>query len=272
MKLKILENQYSRKFVLLLGVLIIVVIALNLLLLLQSSNHPLKGKNIMIDAGHGGADTGSSDGSGFLEKDINLDVALALRDVLTKEKAHVEMTRDSDFSLENMNNLSSNSSIRDMISRISIINSGKYDLFVSIHVNCSVNREAMGPVVVYSAKSPENEVLAESIQNELNVHSAKTLESSFKYKPITSEPFILRSAVIPGIIVETGFISNSKDREMLCDASYKLKLAKSICSGIQNYYKEMKRIEKKGKQVNSDSGDQGLPFNMTNDIQLVEVH
>ncbi len=83
---------------------------------------PLGQRIVVIDAGHGGIDGGTTYG-GILEKDINLEIALRLRDYLQNESdTKVIMTREEDISLDHLNRYSRSRHTRDLRARIDIIN------------------------------------------------------------------------------------------------------------------------------------------------------
>ena len=90
---------------------------------------------IIIDAGHGGIDPGS-DSQGILEKDINLEIALKLQEVLIENGYAVLMTREDDSSLE----------LRE---RSDFANEQEADLFISLHQNCYAQDESVNGIEVY---------------------------------------------------------------------------------------------------------------------------
>lgn len=189
---------------------------------------PLAGKTIVIDPGHGGIDGGCSRGS-VLEKNINLSVALILRDKLKNEGAEVYMTRDTDTALDHLNNKSPYRHKRDLIARADIINQHKPDIFLSLHVN-SGSISNRGAIVFYSNKSPENANLAKPIQNYLNELTG------YIHTPQEGNFYLLRNAEAPGVLIEMGFISNPQEVNMLQDKTYQSKLAESIVSGVVYYF------------------------------------
>lgn len=200
-----------------------------------SDSNPLECKNILLDPGHGGIDPGTNDGTDFFEKDINLQTAQKLKTVLDSDKAFVHLTRDSDISLDSENSSSSSRHKRDLLARVSKINNGSYDLFISIHVNHSYNSKATGPVVLYSKCTAKSSILANCVQDHLNRHIKTELNKEIQHTPVESDLFILNNSNIPGIIVETGFISNEYEKELLKDPSYQMKLSIAIYEGIKDF-------------------------------------
>jgi len=244
-------------------------------IMINSAYSPLAGKHIIIDPGHGGIDPGANDKSGFAEKDINLQIALKLRELLLSEKANVEMTRDMDISLDGRNELSSSRHKRDLLARVEMFNSGKYDLFISIHVNRSSNPKAMGPITLYGGNLPSSALLAYNIQEKLNLLMKQELKVDINRKPAKEDFFILRHSKIPGVLVETGFMSNNREKKLLKDTKYQEKIAKHICLGIADY---LRALDESGKNTPGDNSpgpevptqEHILPPNGIYDIQLVE--
>lgn len=224
--------RYFYLTVLILAMLIL----LNIAIIAQFGKSPLEGKSIIIDPGHGGVDGGTNDGSSFLEKDVNLQIALKLQQVLEAEKAAVKLTRYEDVSLDSQNNQSPSRHTRDLIARTAQFNSGRYDIFISIHVNRAKTSRAIGPMVLYWTKDERNSILATCLQDNLNRHSEANLGKTAIHSPVKYNYFILRNSKIPGAIVETGFISNPTEKRLLKDESYQLKLCNAICDGIKDYF------------------------------------
>ena len=105
---------------------------------------------IIIDAGHGGEDSGAV-ANGVLEKDVNLDIALKLRDFLVSSGYTVVMTRDSDISIYD----SSAATVRekkvsDLHNRLSIINGSSDNILISIHQNKFEQNKYYGAQMFYS--------------------------------------------------------------------------------------------------------------------------
>jgi N-acetylmuramoyl-L-alanine amidase len=273
-KILILVSKNGKKIILLLSVVTIVTIMVNAIIFAGHSNNPLVKKNIIIDAGHGGVDSGTTDYSTFFEKNVNLQIAQKLQRELINENAVVAMTRDADYSLDNKNKESSSRHKRDLIARVNEFNSGKYDLFLSIHVNRSSNTNAIGPIVLYSTKYPSTEVLARCMQDRLNEYIQNVIGVKVKHKAVSSDYYVLENANIPGIIIETGFISNPKEKIMLTNEQYQSKLIKYIKNGVKDYLKEIQNINRDGskndpQKNNIENEEQSLPSNVNSDIEIV---
>lgn len=193
---------------------------------------------IVIDPGHGGIDGGAYQG-GILEKDVNLDISLRLRKVLEQAGYKVIMTRESDVSLDSLNDSSGSRHQRDLRARTDIINNSGGNLFVSIHTNCNINKPLTdGSIVFYRSTLEQNKILALYLQKSLNnifVNEKRTI-----HQPAEGRYYILGYSKIPGVIVETAFLSNQEDRALILSKSFRENIAKAIAKGIDAYLKAIK--------------------------------
>ncbi len=202
---------------------------------------PLDNRVIVIDPGHGGIDGGTNYGD-ILEKDINLDVGLKLRDLLVKKGATVFMTREIDDSLDD--HIAGNGSRHreDLSTRVRLINESKADLFISIHVNYSKNMRKLGPIVFYHEDSEENKLLAEHMQKFLNdISSYKELDIDAKHNVMSGKYYVAGNTHTPGIIVEMGFLSNELDRRILLEHDHQTEIVEQITKAIISYFIEPHR-------------------------------
>ncbi|MDD4568867.1 MAG: N-acetylmuramoyl-L-alanine amidase [Tepidanaerobacteraceae bacterium] len=198
---------------------------------------PLSGRVIVIDPGHGGID-GGANYKNVLEKNINLEVSLKLKRILEKEGANVIMTRSKDIALDHLNKKDEYRHKRDLISRVDIINKTASDIFISIHVNAEKSSsKTAGPMVLYFLNSIESRKLANSIQKRLESAYAQTDRSVSTRKPVGNVSlYLLRKTKVPGVIVELGFITNPKDREMLIKQDFQNRISTAIVSAIKEYF------------------------------------
>lgn len=189
-------------------------------------NTKLLNKTIVIDSGHGGKDGGTIV-DGVYEKDINLKIALKLRDELIKNGVNVIMTRDGDY------DLSSPSATRrkksDFDNRIKLINNSQADLYISIHMNYLSDSRYYGAQVFYTK---ENEILAHVMQESL----VSCLDSPMKDKLLSNTIYMYKKLNVPGILIECGFLSNSKERSLLKSDDYQDKVVDAIIKGLLSYY------------------------------------
>lgn len=192
--------------------------------------HKLAGKVIVVDAGHGGIDPGANR-PGVLEKDINLAIALTLKDVLNQNGAKVVLSRQTDVELspECDNEKVRGRYHRDLAARVEMVEESDADLFISIHANAIANAQRHGAEVFFASKSETGKSLANLIQSELckvtqTIRSAKV-----------ADYFVLRRNKIPAALVEVGYITNMEERLLLQTPEYQSKLAEAIAKGIYQF-------------------------------------
>lgn len=197
----------------------------------DNMTHKLSGKIIVVDAGHGGIDTGANR-SGILEKDINLAIALELKNILDQYGAKVVLSRQADIELspECDNEKVKGRYHRDLAARIELVEESDADLFISLHANAASNTKRQGPEVFYYAKSESSKVLSNAIQTELG----KIIKSAPTANP--GNYFVLRRNKIPAALIEVGYITNIEERSLLQSPEYQHKLAEAIAKGIYSYY------------------------------------
>lgn len=188
---------------------------------------------IVVDAGHGGLDPGKVGVNDALEKDINLDLALKLRELLEKKGIEVILTRDSDTGLYSES--SNNKKVEDMQNRCQIITDANPVFTVSLHQNSYTTADVKGAQVFYYGQSAEGKKLADIIQSSLiervdpdNNRAAKANESYY----------LLKKTPTPTVIVECGFLSNPEEAELLQTTEYQDKLVRAIYMGILDYLQQ----------------------------------
>jgi N-acetylmuramoyl-L-alanine amidase len=207
----------------------------------------LEGRVVVVDAGHGGVDGGANNRS-ILEKDVNLDIALKLRAKLEQNGARVIMTRTEDVDLSDSERIDRNRYLEDLNTRLGIINNIDAEFFVSIHTNSNRNNpSARGMMTFYYDSHPHNSSIAAIFQNIFNTESfsyeGRTHMS--RHMPQKGKYFILVNAVTPGLIVETGFITNSTDLMLLKKQEYREYAAGLIYKGIAEYFLRRESIPRK---------------------------
>ena len=191
---------------------------------------PLLGKVIYLDPGHGGADPGAISGD-IRESDINLQICFKLEEMLEKQGAIVYMTRYGDYDLS-ANNVSRRKK-SDLSQRAKIINDSNADLYLSIHLNADLSSTWKGAQVFYNKINPENEVIANKLQEQLK----NDLNTQRKYKQTVNE-YMYKLINVPGVLVEVGFITNPNERYLLQQNEYQTKLVESITNGVLKYFDE----------------------------------
>lgn len=191
---------------------------------------------IVVDPGHGGIDGGSSS-NGLLEKDVNLQIGLKLSNALRDMGINVVMTRDSDVSLESKSNLNSSRYNRDLHARKIIIDKNNAKAFVSIHMDAFNDPSARGISVFYYSTSEESKKLATEICNNINETVIKGFlkTDDVKARVSTGDYYLLRRSESPGVIIETGFITNPTDNKLIQTEEYQNIMSKAIAEGLVDY-------------------------------------
>ena len=185
---------------------------------------------VIVDAGHGGVDPGKVGKCGNLEKDINLQIAKKLRDILSSQDIKVIMTREDDIGL--YEEKASNKKRSDMRERCKVINESNASLVVSIHQNSYTSGEIRGAQTFYYSKSDESRKLAKSIQEQL----ISTVDKVNRRKEKENNNyFILLNSNCPAVIVECGFLSNYEECTLLSTDEYQEKIAWAIHKGVFEY-------------------------------------
>lgn len=185
---------------------------------------------VVVDAGHGARDAGKVGVNGELEKDINLSIALLLRDYLEANDVTVVMTRENDEPL--YQETDSSKKLADMEARIATIEAADPDLVVSIHQNSYTSESVHGPQVFYYTASAEGKELAQILQARFDYCVGEQNTRGIK---ANSEYYLLlhTSAVIN--IVECGFMSNPDEVVLLASEEYQKKIAWTLCVGVLQY-------------------------------------
>ncbi|NSW89547.1 MAG: N-acetylmuramoyl-L-alanine amidase [Firmicutes bacterium] len=233
----------NKKIVCLTALITFVILFMSVLLFIYLANLPSnifvdpKSGIIVIDPGHGGIDGGANK-DGILEKEINLSISKKLRILLEQKGYKVIMTREEDVSLDSLDNSSRSRHQRDLNARVNIINSSNAQLFLSIHVNCNLKKPTTdGSIVFYSDKFWQNKVLAYCIQRSLNGMIVNGKKRTI-HDPQQANFFILSYSNVPGVIVETAFISNTEERKLLTKEEFREEIAKAISNGVERYLNE----------------------------------
>lgn len=194
---------------------------------------PASAARIIIDPGHGGSDPGAVGVNGLQEKFVNLDISLKVRELLQNDQIEVVMTREDDRYV----------SLSD---RIRFSNDQDADLLVSIHANWYTNSEVRGALMLYYdslypqasypaspemiAYSPISKLFAEQV---LDTYTSVTGIHNRGIVP--SSVYMVRRGTVPSILIETAFLSNWEDAELLADAEQRSLLAEGIAQGIRAY-------------------------------------
>jgi N-acetylmuramoyl-L-alanine amidase len=227
----------------------------------------LKIGRIVIDAGHGGHDTGTIGPGGLMEKDLCLEVALRLGNMIEKQLpgAEVVYTRNNDTFIP-------------LEERTAIANHAKADLFISIHANSSGDRAARGVETYYlnfssspeamevaarenataqggvhnlqdmiqqiarNEKIEESKELAADIQGSLSKRMQRS-NNAIRDRGVRKAPFVvLIGANMPSILSEISFISNPADEQMLKKPENRQHVAEGLFRGVEDYLQSINSL------------------------------
>lgn len=193
---------------------------------------------IILDAGHGGMDGGCSAQDGTVEKDINLNILLNLRDMLMASGYTVEVTRDKDVSIHDKGVEGiANQKSSDMDNRLALFN--KYDnaICISIHQNLFTDSKYSGAQMFYSDTNSKSETLANLLQNKFVEYLQP--DNAREIKLCGKELFLCYFSENPTVMAECGFLSNPEEAEKLKTPEYQKQVAFTIYSAINEYYATM---------------------------------
>lgn len=195
---------------------------------------PVEKKVVVIDAGHGGIDPGKIGINNALEKDINLAIAKKLKRYLEQQDVTVMMTREGEEGL--YRDSDSNKKVQDMKNRLEIIESAQPNLTVSIHQN-SYTQESISGVQVFYYRDSEKGKRAALLMQDTLIQELKP-EKEREAKENTSY-YLLKKTTVPLLIVECGFLSNSREAALLVNNSYQEKVAWAIHMGVMRFLSEV---------------------------------
>src|SRR5437867_7487599 len=168
---------------------------------------------VVVDAGHGGHDRGGIPGQSVAEKNMTLDVAQRLRNVLAASGYRVVMTRDSDVFVP-------------LPTRVAIANSYRNAIFVCIHFNATGRTGASGIETYFYSR--------DSLPLASAVHYYVTGGAPSAKRGLRRRGYyVLRKTAIPAVLVECGFLTNPTEAAYAQSAGYRQKLADEIAAGIR---------------------------------------
>ena len=189
------------------------------------------GKCVVIDAGHGGVDGGTTSCSGIPESQYNLEIALRLNDLMHLLGINTVMIRTEDISVYTSGNSIAQKKISDLKERVRITNSTGDGILISLHQNYFSDRRYSGPQVFYAATqgSPE---LAKQLQSALN--QSLCPENNRQVKKATGI-YLMQNITTTGVLVECGFLSNTQEEARLRSPVYQQNLCCVLATVVSNY-------------------------------------
>jgi N-acetylmuramoyl-L-alanine amidase len=219
---------------------------------------PLAVERVVLDPGHGGDNGGTRTPSGMVEKDLTLDIALRLQELLEADGFAVVLTRDRDVEMT-------------LEERVELANREQADLFLSIHVNWIENRTVRGVETYYLGTSDDpfvgrlaaaenhdsgyamadlrgllaqlyaglrqdaSQRAAAAVQRSL-LRSLRTVNPAVEDRGVKTAPFIvLMKTEMPAVLAEVSCLSNQQEAELLGRPLYRQYIAEALASGIVSY-------------------------------------
>lgn len=193
-------------------------------------NNSSRRYTIVIDPGHGGNDPGKIGINNVLEKDVNLAISLKLKEILEQNDCRVIMTREADQGLYQEGD--TNKKVADLHARCQIINDSGADAVISIHQNSFTSESSRGAQVFYQTTSGEGKLLAEILQEQM----VSGLDpDNNRVAKANSDYYMLKNTQAPMVIVECGFLSNSREAELLTQEAYQRRVAWTVALGVLQY-------------------------------------
>ncbi|MCL2774971.1 MAG: N-acetylmuramoyl-L-alanine amidase [Oscillospiraceae bacterium] len=195
---------------------------------------------VIIDAGHGGFDSGAVGVDNIEEKNLNLSIALKLKRLFNMSNFEVILTRETDILLNDDGATKKKAS--DLANRVKIANKYPDAIFVSIHMNKFPQAQTKGMQVFYSPNNLNSVNLAELIQqNDKEYLQPENHRGIKRGKDI----FVLENIKNCGVLIECGFLSNPEEAHLLTQDDYQNKVAKIIFASIAEFEKTFDDNNKK---------------------------
>lgn len=188
----------------------------------------IKGKIITIDPGHGGSDPGAVSDKNTYEKTITLSMAQKLKADLESMGAIVYLTRTGDTDVARPYA----DDEEELQARVNVAEKRCSDLFISLHINASVNKKASGISTYYFPKTNYDTKLAKCIH--------KQLTSNFKLPDMGAREanfYVIKRCSMPAVLMELGFISNKKEEKVISGNWFQNKAMDLTAAGIKDYFK-----------------------------------
>lgn len=205
-KSDVIEDSVSRNEILLAG--------------MEEADKKLGDPIIIVDPGHGGEDEGCSRNN-VLEKTINLEIAKLLQSKLKDMGYQVIMTREEDTYVTKEQ-------------RVEIAQRNQADIYVSIHQNADEKSSASGIETWYDGTDETKD----SMRLAQLVHQGSISSAAAREREIRKDAqfYVTSETSMPSCLIETGFLSNAKERKRLVTAEYQNKIAEGIAGGIDLYF------------------------------------
>lgn len=180
---------------------------------------------IVLDAGHGGYDTGGISMDMVYEKDITLSIALKTGEILSENGYQVLYTRTSDEVSW------SNDNLEDLQSRIAIAEQANADYYISIHTNASEYNDGASGFEAYIHHSDDT-MLAMAQSIEKNLMDLQYTTSRGIKRTDESSLYVIDQNPVAAILLEVGFLTDEQDAAYLCSEEGQQEIAEAIAEGI----------------------------------------
>jgi N-acetylmuramoyl-L-alanine amidase len=200
---------------------------------ISQSNTSPSNIDVIIDPGHGGVDGGAVGVTGSIEKELNLNISLYLKEILAAEGLNVLMTRSTDISIHSEDAVTiRQKKTSDLKNRLGIINANPDAIIISVHQNSFTAGYVHGTMIYYGVINENSKQLAEKIKRaiqNLQPENEKQLKSAGK------DLFLMTKAKGIAVLVECGFLSNAKEETLLKTENYQREMAMAIANGVFAY-------------------------------------
>ena len=188
---------------------------------------------VILDAGHGGEDSGAVGADGTLEKDVNLALTYMLGEMLRENGYAVIFTRTEDALLYTAEeNIKGMRKIYDLKNRVAIAERYPDAIFVSIHMNAFGQEQYRGLQVYYNVSGGTSEQLARAVQDEVILQVQEDNRRKIKRG---EGMYLLENMQNTSILIECGFLSNPEECKKLCEKEYQKQLCFAIVCGMIKY-------------------------------------
>lgn len=188
-------------------------------------------KCIIIDAGHGGVDGGTTSCTGVTESDLNLEISLRLNDFLHLIGIDTKMIRTTDCSVYTSGETIAAKKISDLKERVRIVSETQNAILVSIHQNYFSQSIYSGAQVFYG-KHTDSQKLAKELQENL---ISTVNQGSKRSAKKASGVYLMERVTCPAILVECGFLSNPSEEALLRSDAYQKKLCCIIGNTLSEF-------------------------------------
>ena len=195
------------------------------------SNKTSTRSHVIIDAGHGGVDGGAVSCTGIHESQINLEIAMCLKELMNLLGLQTLMIRDCDISVHTQGNTIAAKKVSDIRERVRIVNTTPNALLVSIHQNIFSDPKYSGAQVFYN-NNPNSRLLAEQLQTAFQKNVNPSNRRQCKK---TTGVYLMEHINCSGILIECGFLSNPQEEMLLRNSEYQKKLCCVIAATISQY-------------------------------------